>query len=306
MGFSVRILGSSSATPTATRHPSAQLLNVNERLFLIDCGEGTQMQFRRYKIKHSRINHIFISHLHGDHYLGLAGLVFTMHLFGRKTPLHIYGNPELKVILDLQLKVSETTLLYPLIFHPLIPGETSVVFEDPCLEVTAFPLMHRVPTHGFLFKEKTSIRKISRAAVSSLKIPVERYQELRDGKDIILEDGTVIENNRVTNSPRKTLSYAYCSDTGYTDQFLDLICGVDALYHEATFMVEKEASAREKMHATTVDAARIALKSGAKKLIIGHYSARYDELEPVLAETRAVFPESFLAEEGAEFIIGPA
>lgn len=303
MGFSVRILGTSSATPTLSRHPSAQLLNVNERLFLIDCGEGTQMQFRRYKIRHSRVNHIFISHLHGDHYLGLVGLLFTMHLFGRKAPLHLYGNPELMVLLEMQFRLSDTVLLYPLIFHPLNPGETSVIFEDTWLQITAFPLMHRVPTHGFVFREKTFGRRISKAAIASLSIPADRYQELRDGKDIMLENGALIKNSEVTTAPRKALSFAYCSDTGYTDQYLKHIKDVDVLYHEATFMVEKEAGAREKMHSTTQDAARIALQSGAKRLIIGHYSARYDDLEPVLAETRALFPESYLAEEGLEFMV---
>lgn len=301
MGIKVRILGSSSATPTATRHPSAQLLNVNERLFLIDCGEGTQMQFRRYKIRHSRINHIFISHLHGDHYLGLAGLVFTMHLFGRRTPLHIYGNPELKVILDLQLKVSATTLLYPLHFHPLEPEQTSVLFEDERLQITAFPLLHRVPTHGFLFREKTSLRKVVRDEALARNIPEDRFRELKQGQDILLENGEWIRNAEVTTAPKKAVSYAYCSDTGFTDQFLEIIRGVDGLYHEATFMSDKESSAREKMHSTAADAAKTALAAGAGKLIIGHYSARYDELGPVLDEARAVFPESYLAEEGAEF-----
>jgi ribonuclease Z len=301
MGMNLRILGSSSATPTASRHPSAQLLNVNERLFLIDCGEGTQIQMRRFKIRSHRIQHIFISHLHGDHYLGLPGLIFTMHLFGRKEDLHIYANPALKEILDLHIKVSETQLLYPLHFHPLIPGEASQVFSNNNVEVTAFPLMHRVPTHGFVFREKCSDRRIIKEAVADLHISSDLFNDLKKGNDLVLPDGRIIPNAQLTRSPRHPKSYAYCSDTGYTETIIPFIRDVDVLYHEATFMNERVANAREKLHSTTTDAATIALKAGVGKLIIGHYSARYDELEPVLEETRATFPESYLAEEGMIF-----
>ena len=303
MAFSVRILGCSSATPTASRHPSAQLLNVNERLFLIDCGEGTQMQLRRYKIRHSRIHHIFISHLHGDHYLGLAGLIFTMHLFGRKDPLHVYGNPELQNIIDLQLKASETNLLYPLIFHPLLPGETSLVFEDSWLQITAFPLLHRVPTHGFLFQEKKFLRKVAREKAASLNVPLSSFADLKNGRDVQLSDGTLVSNAELTLPARKPLAYAYCSDTGFTDTFLPVIQGCDVVYHEATFLSDREAAAREKMHSTARDAAEIARLAGASRLIIGHYSARYDELTPLLEEARAIFPETYLAEDGLEFLL---
>ncbi len=303
MAFSVRILGCSSATPTASRHPSAQLLNVNERLFLIDCGEGTQMQLRRYKIRHSRIHHIFISHLHGDHYLGLAGLIFTMHLFGRKDPLHVYGNPELQNIIDLQLKASETNLLYPLIFHPLLPGETSLVFEDSWLQITAFPLLHRVPTHGFLFQEKKFLRKVAREKAASLNVPLSAFADLKNGRDVQLSDGTLVSNAELTLPARKPLAYAYCSDTGFTDTFLPVIQGCDVVYHEATFLSDREAAAREKMHSTARDAAEIARLAGASRLIIGHYSARYDELTPLLEEARAIFPETYLAEDGLEFLL---
>jgi ribonuclease Z len=299
MGFSIQILGSSSATPTASRHPSAQILNVNERLFLIDCGEGTQIQLRRFHIRHQRINHIFISHLHGDHYLGLAGLIFTMHLFGRKTALHVYANPELENILSLQLKVSETILLYPLIFHQLEPGSSGVIYEDEKLDVIAFPLLHRVPTHGFVFREKQNGRRIRKDALENMQIPTHAYNELKEGKDLVLPDGTTISNQKLTLDPHPSHSYAYCSDTGFTEDYLQYIDNVDALYHEATFMLDKETNAREKMHSTTVDAATIAAKAHVKKLIIGHYSARYDEL--LLEESKKVFPETYLAEEGIVF-----
>jgi ribonuclease Z len=303
MGFYVRILGSSSATPTASRHPSAQLLNVNERLFLIDCGEGTQMQLRRYKIKTHRIKHIFISHLHGDHFLGLPGLIFTMHLFGRKDALHIYGNPVLKTILDLLTEVSETTLQYPLIFHPLLPGEAGMIYQDDATEVTAFPLLHRVPTHGFLFKERFIGRRIRKEAIAELNISSAHFNALKEGKDLLLPNGDLIPNHQLTCDPKQPRAYGYCSDTGYTTDFLPFIKGVDTLYHEATFMKDKEINAREKMHSTTHDAASMAIQAGAKKLIIGHYSARYDDLGPVLAEAKAIFQETYLAEEGLLFQI---
>ncbi len=301
MGFYVRILGSSSATPTASRHPSAQLLNVNERLFLIDCGEGTQMQLRRFKIKTHRIKHIFISHLHGDHFLGLPGLIFTMHLFGRKEELHIYGNPELKKILDLLMLVSETTLQYPLIFHPINPDESSIVYTDDGVEITAFPLLHRVPTHGFVFRERNQGRRIRKDVIEEYQITSGHFSALKKGHDLLLPDGRTIPNHLLTLPPKEQRSYAYCSDTGYVESYIQYIKGVDTLYHEATFMKDREANAREKMHSTTSDAATIANMAGVKKLIIGHYSARYDDLMPVLLETRELFAETYLAEDGLIF-----
>lgn len=299
--FSVLILGSGSATPTAVRNPSAQVLNIHERLFLIDCGEGAQMQMRKCRVKHQRINHIFISHLHGDHYLGLAGLIFTMHLLGRKNSLHVYANPELETILSLQLKVSETVLLFPLIFHPIVAGAAGVIFEDDATEVTAFPLQHRVPTHGFVFREKPGKRKIRAELAQEMAIPMKSLKSLKDGEDLVTNDGRTIPNDALTMPPDTPRSYAYCSDTGYTEDYIHYIKGSSLLYHEATFMKEKEASAREKFHSTTIDAANIAKMAGVKKLLIGHYSARYDELLPMLAETRSVFPDSELADDGLVF-----
>jgi ribonuclease Z len=261
------------------------------------------MQLKRYRVKYNRINHIFISHLHGDHYLGLAGLIFSMHLFGRKTALHIYGNPELEKILSLQIKVSDTTLLYPLIFHPLEPGCAKTIYEDQRIQVKAFPLLHRVPTHGFRFNEKTGKRKIIREALSHFDVSTEMFDKLKNGEDIILQDGRVIPNASVTTEPDKPRSYAYCSDTGHTDSYLEHIMQADMLYHEATFMQEKEASAREKMHSTAMDAAQTAIKAGVRKLLIGHYSARYDELDPLLAEAKSVFPNSLLTRDGMVFHI---
>lgn len=295
----VHILGSSSATPTATRHPSAQVLSLADQLFLIDCGEGTQMQFRRFRVRAQRIQHIFISHLHGDHYLGLPGLIFTLHLFGRREALHIYANPELEKILNHILEVSATTLLFPLHFHPLPEDFSGIVLENEKMSVTAFPLKHRVPTHGFLFKTKPALRKIRRQSTEKLGLSSEQYRSIREGNDLLTAGGELIPNRSLTDDPSPVKTYAYCSDTGFTDSFLKHIMGVDLLYHEATFMKDKEANAREKEHSTTIDAATIALKAGARKLLIGHYSARYDELQPVLDEARTVFPETYLAEEGS-------
>jgi len=257
MVFSLTILGSNSAIPTLTRNPSAHLLNVNERVFLIDCAEGTQLQLRRYKIHFQRIKHIFISHLHGDHYFGLIGFLTTLHLLGRKDELHLYAPPGLEEIINLQLEASLTSLIYPLVFHPLSGEAPEVIFEDERVEVKSFPLKHSVPTFGFRFSEKIKIRKL----------PVAR-------------------------------SYAYCSDTAYNEEIIPWIREIDLLYHETTFMTDKAKVAAEKMHSTTIEAATIAKKSRVKKLLIGHFSARYDNLLPILEEARSVFPETYLAEDG--------
>lgn len=262
MTFSVTILGSNSAIPTLSRNPSAQLLNVNERFFLIDCAEGTQLQLRKYKIHFQRIKHVMISHLHGDHYFGLIGFLTSLHLLGRKEEMHLYAPAQLEEIIRIQLEASDTRLIYPLIFHPLVSSEMELIFEDDRLTVHSFPLLHSIPTCGFIFREKIKVRKVE-----------------------------------------KKRCYAYCSDTAYDERIIPVVDGVDLLYHEATFMHDKAAAAAEKMHATTIEAATIAQKSHVKKLLIGHYSARYDNLLPLLEETRRVFPDSFLAEDGATFFL---
>ncbi|MFH1297828.1 MAG: ribonuclease Z [Bacteroidota bacterium] len=257
MTFSVTILGSNSAIPTLQRNPSAHLLNVNERLFLLDCAEGTQLQLRRYRIHFQRIRHVMISHLHGDHYYGLIGFLTTLHLLGRKDELHLYAPAGLEEIIQIQLDVSKTTLIYPVIIHPLVSGGMQPVFEDERVLAQSFPLLHSVQTFGFLFREKIKVRKI----------PARR-------------------------------AYAYCTDTAYDERIIPFISGVDLLYHEATFMQDMAGAAAEKMHSTAREAAMIAKKSRVKKLLIGHFSARYDDLLPLLDEAREVFPESFLAEDG--------
>jgi ribonuclease Z len=301
MSLKLTILGSSSAAPTSTRYPSAQILNINERFFLIDCGEGTQMQLRKYRFKIQKINHIFISHLHGDHYLGLMGLIFTMHLLGRRNELHVYGPPELSEIINLQLNVSLTTLNYQLHFHSLVSENPEIILEDEKLVVKAFSLIHRVPTYGFLFKEKKRRLNLKKEAISEINIPVEEMEMIKDGADFTDEHGKTHKNEYLTHQPYEPQSFAYCSDTGYAESIIPVIKNVDILYHEATFMNEREKDAIEKQHSTTIQAATIALKADVGKLLIGHYSARYDELEPLLNEARSVFKETYLAEEGKTF-----
>jgi ribonuclease Z len=298
MTFSLTVLGSNSAIPTLTRNPSAHLLNVNERLFLIDCAEGTQLQIRKFHIHFQRIQRIFISHLHGDHFFGLIGLLNSLHLLGRKEELHLYGPPMLKEIIDLQLLVSQTFLDFPLFFYPLSFSEYEMIFEDEKVTVHSFPLRHSIPTCGFLFREKQPERRIRKDVVAALNIPVAEMQGLKRGKDYVDKSGRVFKNNEITLDPPSARSYAYCSDTAYNETILPVIDHCDLLYHETTFMQDKAASAKEKLHSTTIEAATLAKKANVKKLMIGHFSARYDDLQPLLDEARSVFPETILAEEG--------
>jgi ribonuclease Z len=301
MTFSLTVLGSSSAIPTLTRSPSAHLLNVNERLFLIDCAEGTQLQLRRYHAHIQRLRHIFISHLHGDHYYGLIGLLTTLHLLGRREELHLYAPPMLEEIIDIQLQASQSTLLYPLHFHPVHNDQHDKVYEDDVMMVHSFPVIHSVPTNGFIFREKLQVRKIRKDILEKIKIPVSEMSKIKKGEDYIDEAGIVYKNSTLTTDPPKPRSFAYCADTVYTETIIPYIQDCDLLYHEATFMHEKAAIAKEKMHSTTLEAAAIAEKGHVKKLIIGHFSARYDDLQPLLDEARTVFPETYLAEDGSVF-----
>jgi len=301
--FNLTILGSSSATPTSERNPTSQLLCHGEKLFLIDCGEGTQVSLRRMHIHFQRIKHIFISHLHGDHFFGLIGLISSMHLLGRTKPLYVFGPPQLKEILDIQLQASQTTLLYPLEFRSTQAEKPEMIFEDELLSIISFPMLHRIPTTGFLFKEKPGERKISKEAIELLKVPVHLIPKLKAGADYVATDGTVHPNEMFTQPPPKPRCYAFCSDTAYFEEIIPIIKGADLLYHETTFMNNRIVNAAEKFHSTTGQAATIALKAGVKKLLIGHYSARYDNLQPLLEEACSIFPETELAIEGKVFEI---
>ena len=303
MIFSVTILGCNSAIPSTERNQTSQLLNIQEKLFLLDCGEGTQLQLRKYHLKIQRIQHIFISHLHGDHYFGLIGLISTMHLLGRKEELHIYARAELEEIINIQFKYSNSRLAFPLIFHQLQNEKSKIIFENEKLTISSFPLYHSIPTCGFLFREKEKEKNIKKDIVTKLKIPFNVLDKIKKGENFIDEKGNSYKNELLTIEPPAPRSYAYCSDTAYFEPILETIKGVDMLYHEATFMQDKSDAAKEKLHSTTTEAATIAKKAEVKKLLIGHFSARYDDLNPLLHEAKNIFPETFLAEDGQTFSI---
>jgi len=303
MAFNVTILGSSSALPTPTRNLSAQLVNISESYMLIDCGEGTQMQLRKGKLKYQRIEHIFISHMHGDHYFGLIGLLSTMHMLGRTNELHIYAPAELKQVIDVQLKASEAGFRYRVHYHPHTYESGQILFEDDKFSVASIALDHRIPCCGFLFLEKEKPLKIVEAAIKQYEIPVVDRKGIKQGNDFTMENGKVIKNELITTPPAPPRSYAYCSDTAYNENIIDQIRGVDLLYHEATFMEDKLDRAKETYHSTAIQAATIAKKAGVKKLMLGHYSVRYKDLDPLLKEAQTVFPNTILANDGQQYEI---
>lgn len=303
MPFELTILGSSSATPTFNRHPTAQVLNIRERFFLIDCGEGTQTQLVRYKIKYNRIGHIFISHLHGDHYLGLMGLISTMHLQGRTAELHLYAQQELMDIIELQLRLSQTVLRYNLIFHPVKNYSGTIIHEDEDMMVSTIVLNHRIPCTGFLFREKPKPRKLLINKMKQYNIPFQFFSGIKNGEDYEDDYGKIISNKDLTVSSGRPRSYAFCSDTMYMEQLADEVREVDLLYHESTFMHELLDRAKATFHSTSIDAATVAMQAAVTKLVIGHFSARYKDLLPMLEEARSVFKNTELAIEGTTFVV---
>lgn len=298
MSFKLTILGCNSAVPSVDRHPTAQLLNADERFFLIDCGEGTQVQLRKYQLSFQRINHIFISHLHGDHYFGLIGLISSMHLLGRNKDLHIYAHEELKRIIDLQLAASNTELNYPLFFHPIPKDSEQVLFEDEKILVRNILLKHSIECSGFVFEEKKSKRKIIKDKIEKYNIPYDKYNSIKDGADWIDKSGEIVLNKDITSKNTLPFSYAFCTDTMYNEELIDKIKGVDLLYHEATFKKDLVERAEVTGHSTTFDAATIAKKSGVKSLLIGHFSQRYRNLDELLVEAKEIFNNTSLAESG--------
>jgi ribonuclease Z len=304
MKFEVTILGSSSATPIFNRNPSSQALNINERLYLIDCGEGTQHQMLHFGVKPSRIDYIFISHLHGDHYLGLVGLLSSLHLNGRVKPLTIFAPPPLKEIIDLQLKYSETTLGYSIVYINTNPEQVEVLLDNQDIIVETIPLDHRIACTGFLFTQKKRNRKLLKEKLEEFNIPVEYYTALKKGHDYTAPNGEIYKNELLTSAPDKPKSYAYCSDTLYDEQYFNQINNVDLLYHEATFLNDMLERAQHTYHTTALQAGAVALKTNAKKLLIGHFSARYKTLNDLLDEAKSVFPSTELAVEGKTFVIG--
>jgi len=304
MKFEVTILGSSSATPIFNRNPTSQALNINERLYLIDCAEGTQQQMLRFGIKASRIEYIFISHLHGDHYLGLVGLLSSLHLNGRTKPLTIFAPAPLKEIVDLQLKYSETTLQYNVEYVDTDPNEAKVILSNADIIVETIPLNHRIDTTGFLFKQKKRNRKLIKEKLEEINVPIEYYTALKKGVDYTANDGTVYKNDTLTLDPEEPKSYAFCSDTIYTEQYFEQIKDVTLLYHESTFLHNMLERAQNTFHTTALQAGMVAKAVEAKKLLLGHFSARYKTLNELLEEAKTVFPETELAIEGKTFIIG--
>ena len=295
------ILGCYAATPRTFTNPTAQVLEIKNSLFLIDCGEGTQVQLRKNKIKFSKINHVFISHLHGDHFFGLIGLISTFSLLGRTNDLYIYGPKGIKEIILLQLKLSNSWTQYNLFFKELESTESEVVFENEKVVVKTIPLKHRVYTNGFLFQEKTDKRKLNIEAVKHYEIETCYYQNIKNGKDITLDTGQIIKNTELTFDPVMPMSYAFCSDTIYNETIVPIIKDVDVLYHETTFLESEKNLANKTMHSTAIEAATIALKANAKKLILGHYSTRYESISVFKEEALTVFPNVLLGDDGKSF-----
>lgn len=295
------VLGCYAATPRTITNPTSQVLEMKNRLFLIDCGEGTQVQLRKNKIKFSKINHIFISHLHGDHCYGLIGLVSTFMLLNRENDLHIYGPQGIKEIIRLQLKLSNSWPVFKLFFHELTSTESEVIFEDEKVIVKTIPLKHRIYTNGFLFQEKTGERKLDINAVQEYEIETCYFQNIKNGKDITLEDGTTISNHLLSHNPVPPKSYAFCSDTIFDESIAPIIKNVDVLYHESTFLDSEEHLSEKTMHSTAKQAARIALKANVSTLILGHYSTRYDSIELFKTEAQTIFPNVLLADDGKSF-----
>lgn len=295
------ILGCYSATPRTNTNPTSQVLDIQNHLFLIDCGEGTQVELRRNKIKFARIKHIFISHLHGDHFFGLVGLISTFRLLTREADLHIYGPKGLKDIITLQMKLTESWTNYQLIFHELNSKDSQCIFEDDKVEVHTIPLNHRVYTNGFLFKERDNERKLNVTAAENERINVAYYRKLKQGFDVVNEEGELIKNELVTSDGKKPLSYAFCSDTMYDEAIIPIIKNVDVLYHESTFLDKNKNLAEPTKHSTAKQAATIAKKATVKKLILGHYSTRYNGINEFKVEANTVFDNVELAEDGKVF-----
>lgn len=301
--FELLILGSSSASPTSERNPSAQLLNIAERFFLIDCGEATQIQLRKFKAKFQSIDHIFISHLHGDHFFGLPGLLSSMHLLGRKQDINIYCPKELKDIIDLINKFSDTRFNYKVNWIFTNDDGLNLIFEDDKVEVFSFPLKHRIFCTGFLFREKPLLKKIDKYKLEKYNISTADIMLLKKGKDVINKEGRLIKNELITFDSRKPRSYGYCSDTIFHEELTNYINNVDLLYHESTFLNDKKERAEITFHSTAEQAAKIATIANVKQLLLGHFSARYGNLEQFIQEAKPIFDNCVLATDGKRILI---
>jgi ribonuclease Z len=298
--FSITILGSSSAIPTKDRFPTAQLLSCYGRHYLIDCGEGTQIQLRKYKISFQRIDHIFISHLHADHFLGLPGLLSTMDLLGRERELHIHSFEELNIFMNGFLKTTYNGFGFPVHYHPIQKKQTGILFENAHLEISTFPVKHSIPCNGFLFKEKNKLPNLNKELVVRYKPTIEEIHQIKAGADFITSEGILIKNEDLTIQPPPPRSYAFVTDTAYNEDIIPYIKNVDLLYHESTFAEDLKDRAKSTQHSTARQAAEMAKKAEVKKLMIGHYSVRYEDINILLNEAKAVFENTICATEGLE------
>lgn len=299
--LSVTILGNNSAVPAFNRHPTSQVVSQDGTNYLVDCGEGTQIQMIKYKIRRGKISHIFISHLHGDHYFGLIGLLNTFGLLNHKQELYVYGPSPLQQIIEMQMKVAETQLPYPLYFHTLTKPE--ILVDNDKIKISCFPTTHRIECYGFLFEEKEGKRKLLIDKVRKLNIPISFYSSLQNGLDYITPRGQVIRNDEVTTSADKGKKYAFCADTRYDESMIQYIYGADMIYHETTYLDNFRDKAFERFHCTTRQAAELARKAMVKKLLIGHFSSKYNTLEQFEIEARQIFPNTELAIEGSTYEI---
>lgn len=304
MNNTVTILGCGSALPTRINYPSSQLLELRDKQFLIDCGEGCQIRMRQYAVKTNRLNHIFISHLHGDHCFGLIGLLSSFGMLDRTADMHIHAHPDLEKILRAQLDYFCEGMPYKVFFEPINPSRHELVYEDRSVEVYSIPLKHRVPCCGYLFAEKERERHIIREMIDAYQVPVREIARIKQGADFVTEDGRVISNERITTPASPAIRYAYCSDTAYSEKIIPWIEGVDCLYHEATFDSSLLPRAKETMHSTALQAAEIARMARVRQLIIGHFSARYTNQQLLLDEARSVFEATTLAKDGGVYKIG--
>lgn len=296
--FEVNVLGCGSATPTMQHFPSSQVINVRDKLFMIDCGEGAQLQFRKSRLRFSRLNRIFISHLHGDHCFGLIGLISTLDLLGRTGDIYIHAHADLEAILRPQINYFCRDLAFDVIIEPFSSTKNEVIFEDRSVKVSTIPLNHRVPCAGFLFEEQPREANLIADKIKYYQIPIKELKDIKAGADFVCEDGTVVPNAHLTRPAAPVRKYAYCSDTAYSEAIAPLIEGVDLLYHETTFCEQDIVRARETGHSTTAQAAQIAKLANVKKLMIGHFSARYTDNNMLLKEAQVIFPNTILANEG--------
>ena len=304
MSIRLTILGCHSATPRAKAYPTSQYLEINNHHFLIDCGEGTQRQMRKYKVGFSKINHIFISHLHGDHFFGLIGLISTLGLLGRERELHIFCPKDIKKMTLMQLKITQSHAKFPIQFHELSSKESEVILDDDKVTVKTIPLKHRIYTNGYLFIEKEKPKNLHIDNIKNYpEIDRADYLNIKAGKDIVLPSGEVVPNSELTLPPKKQLRFAFCSDTAYKPNIVPLLRNVDLLYHEATFLDDRKDLAKKTMHATTKQAATIAKDANVKRLILGHYSGRYKNISEFKEEAQSVFTNTHLAEPGKIFTV---